>query len=85
MAGQRKNVFWVGANIIFDTVTGEAKPVLLFVYRIEDASVFNRKDADNYYNFVTARATRIDSRIRWSLQSAAGGPDRFVIRGEQDV
>jgi len=82
MAGQQKNVFWVGANVLFDLQTGKTTQVLLLVYRVEDASTFNKQDADAYMSFVQTRATN----IAWSIQASPSmGEGRFVIRGEQNV
>jgi hypothetical protein len=82
MAGQQKNVFWVGANVLFDLQTGKTTQVLLLVYRVEDASTFNKQDADTYLSFVQTRA----NNIAWSIQRSPNmGEGRFVIRGEQNV
>jgi hypothetical protein len=84
VAGQLKNVFWVGANIIADTATGETKQVLMLVYREEDASAFTRQDADKYLNFFSARVSRI-TQISWTIQTSRTRPGFFVIQGEQYV
>jgi len=67
---------------LFDLQTGKTTQVLLLVYRAEDASTFNKQDAEAYLSFVQARATN----IAWSIQrSPSVGDGRFVIRGEQNV
>jgi hypothetical protein len=81
MAGQYKNVFWIGANILFDLGTGATSQVLLLVYREEDASTFTKQQADLYLSFVKARG----AHIVWEIKSSTVRRELFVIRGEQDV
>lgn len=84
MPGQLKNVFWIGANILVDTATGETKQVLMLVYREEDASAFPPQEAENYKTFFGSRAERITA-INWSVQRARNRPGFWVVRGEQYV
>jgi hypothetical protein len=80
-----KATFWIGANILFDPQTGATNQVLLLVYREQDASVFTEQDASAFLNFVTVRAERISPGIKWSLVQSQTVPQRWVIKGEQDV
>jgi hypothetical protein len=82
--GQYKNVFWIGANILFDTRTGATNQVLMLVYREDDASTFTQDDAKSYLSFVESRAAQI-TKIDWSIQRSIRRPGFFVIRGEQYV
>jgi len=84
MAGQHKNVFWIGANILCDMRTGETKQVLMLVYREEDASTFTQEDAVSYKSFFESRAAQI-AKINWSIHRAAARPGLFVVRGGQYV
>jgi len=84
MAGQQKNVFWLGANILVDTRNGDTKPVLMLVYREEDASAFTLEDALSYKFFFASHAEQL-SQISWTIQKSSRRPGFFVIRGEQYV
>ena len=84
MAGQQKNVFWIGANILCDMRTGETKQVLMLVYREEDASTFSQEDAFSYKSLFESRAAQF-AKIDWSVHKATTRPGVFVIRGEQYV
>jgi hypothetical protein len=81
MPGIYKNVFWIGANILFDPKNNTSGEVLLIVYREEDASGFTREIATQYMNFIKARAPH----VVWSIQKSTVRPEFVVIRGEQDV
>ncbi len=81
MAGRLKNVFWIGANILFDLRSGGTSETLLLVYRIEDASTFSETDVSKYLDWVSARVPK----IRWEIQKSPEVRGGFVIRGEQDV
>ncbi len=69
------NTFYIAANIIFDLATGETKNVLMLVNKPEQASIFSAGDAQNYKDFVSARA----SKIIWSVESliSTAGPSSF--------
>jgi hypothetical protein len=76
------NTFYIALNIIFDLATGEARNVLMLVNKPEQASIFSTTDAENYKNFVSARA----SKIVWSVEQLTTGHDlerlgRFIIKG----
>jgi hypothetical protein len=79
------NTFYIAVNIIFDLATGETKNVLMLVNKPEDASIFNAADAQNYKNFVSARA----SKIIWSVEQLTSANNlvdilsgqRFIIKG----
>lgn len=79
------NVFWIAANIMFDLETGKTKEILLLANKIEDATIFSEQDAQNYLNFVSQRA----KKIQWSIDRPAlvdlQQPQRFVIKGVQYV
>lgn len=87
------NTFYIAANIIFDIATGETKNVLMLVNKSEDASIFNQKDAQNYANFVKARAPKIIWSIEHVTPMTPGlfpqvmsmPTDRFIIKGVQYV
>jgi hypothetical protein len=84
MAGQYKNVFWLGANILCDMRTGETKQMLMLVYREEDASTFTQDDADSYRSYFASRAEPF-AKINWTIHKSTSRPGFFVIRGEQYV
>jgi hypothetical protein len=69
------NTFYIALNIIFDLATGDARNVLMLVNKPQDASIFSATDAQNYKNFVSARA----SKIIWSIESimTTAGPSSF--------
>lgn len=78
------NTFYIALNIIFDLATGETKNVLMLVNKPEQASIFSAGDAQNYVNFVKARA----SKIIWSVESIITttgmqplGGQQFIIKG----
>jgi hypothetical protein len=87
------NTFYIAANIIFDIATGETRNVLMLVNKPEDASIFSVTDAQNYVNFVKARA----SKIIWTVETVTStkGPSdlwrmqslgqQFIIKGVQYV
>lgn len=80
-----KNIFWIGANILFDLRTGATNQVLLFVFREEDASTFTNADADSFLAFVQGRAAQFGGKITWSIDEASRRRGYYVIRGEQSV
>lgn len=80
-----KNIFWIGANLLFDTHTGATNQVLMFVHQEEAASTFTENDASKYLSFVSVRAERLDPSIRWFVEKSRLVPQRWMIRGEQDV
>jgi hypothetical protein len=84
------NTFYIAANIIFDLATGETKNVLMLVNKPDDASIFNAADAQNYANFVKARASKIiwsveqvlsEQVTRFGLPRLEPEPPRFIIKG----
>ncbi len=87
------NTFYIAANIIFDLGTGETKQVLMLVNKSEDASIFTPEDAQNYLNFVQARARHIIWSIEHLTPMTQGlfpkitkmPTDRFIIKGVQYV
>lgn len=81
----RTNIFWIGANLLFDTQTGATNQVLMFVQSEAEATVFSEQDAQAYLNFVSVRADRFSPGIRWTMPPARNATGRWVIRGEQDV
>jgi hypothetical protein len=81
MAAPLKNVFWVGANILFDLKSPLTQEVLLLVYREEDATIFSDANAENIKSAVSVRAPN----IVWSLQRLKSRPGFSVVKGEQDV
>ena|ERR1700735_2968607 len=82
---KKTNTFWIGANLLFDTQTGATNQVLMFVHSEAEASPFPEPDATAYLNFVSVRADRFNPGIKWTIQPARLVPQRFVIKGEQDV
>jgi len=79
------NVFWIGANLLFDLRTGETKQVLQFVFREEDATTLTEVNANNYRSFVESRATAYVSNITWSIEPSTLRRGLFVIKGVQEV
>lgn len=75
------NQFWIAANIIIDTNTGETRQVLMLVNKEADATVFyERGEALTYFSFVTSRI----KHVQWHLDDPI--PQRplgWVIRGIQ--
>jgi hypothetical protein len=80
-----KNVFWISATLTFDLQTGATNQILTFAYREEDATVLSENDALAYKQFVSVRAERFAKGIKWYVDDSRLRPNRFVIRGEQDV
>lgn len=77
----RQNIFWIAANIIINTTTGETNQVLMLVNRDSDATVFDTQaEAMNYLQFIKMRV----SHIQWFLDSPTPQkPHGWVIRGIQ--
>jgi hypothetical protein len=80
-----RNVFWIGANLLFDLQTGATNQVMMFVHREEDASVFTEANAQAYLAFVKSRAERFSPGINWFVEKSKLVGGRWVIKGEQDV
>jgi hypothetical protein len=80
-----KNIFWIGATLTFDLQTGATNQILTFVYREQDASVFVEDNAKAYMDFIRVRAEHFSKGIKWSIETSGRVPQRWVIRGEQDV
>ena len=79
------NVFWIGANVLFDLQTGEAKQVLQFVFREEDATTLTETSAKAYLSFVESRAERYVSNITWHMEPSTIRRGLFIIKGVQEV
>ncbi len=77
----RTNRFWIAANILFDTATGETRQVLMLVNRESDATIFDTEpEALNFLSFVKVRAPQ----IQWFLDAPTPvRPQGWVIRGVQ--
>jgi hypothetical protein len=76
---RRVNTFWVAANVLFDLGTGKKNEVLMLVNKVEDATLFSFQDAQNYYKFISERA----SNIMWSVEPLP--PDRLMMRAFGDT
>jgi len=79
------NVFWIGANILFDLQTGETKQVYQFVFREEDATTLTKDQASVTRSFVESRAGQFVTNIVWSIERSVLRPGLFVVKGEQHV
>lgn len=77
------NVFWIAANILFETATGKTTQVLMLVNRESDATIFTtQQEAEKYFSFVQVRA----AQIVWYLDPPKPQrPQGWVIRGQQTV
>ena len=74
-----KNTFWIGANVLFDLETGKTTEVMLLVSREDEATTFNKADADLYLSFVKRRRPK----IHWLLEVSKERPKMWVIKGIQ--
>lgn len=88
----KPHTFYIAFNLIFDLDTGGTKRVLMLVNKAEDATVFASNDAQNYLNFISARA----QNIQWTIEQlrspqplpflrSTGESQGFVIKGVQYV
>lgn len=88
----KTHTFYVAFNIMFELDTGGTKRVLMLVNKVEDATAFASHEAQNYLNFVSARAQNISWTIEQlnpanalAMRVLGGPPQTFVIKGVQFV
>jgi hypothetical protein len=79
------NVFWIGANVLFDLQTGETKQVLQFVFREEDATTLTEASANTYISFIQGRAANYVGNTTWHKEPSTLRRGLFVIKGVQEV